>query len=105
MYISSQTSYRDQGCVIEFCKVGTAGANSIGGGGTQATWGIRCEGANNLRISGCEVCNITMSGSKNIGGIFASACTGLVELYNNKGHGVKVTSTSVTSFPIGLRRE
>ncbi|MEI6851343.1 MAG: fibronectin type III domain-containing protein [Bacteroidota bacterium] len=105
MYISSQTSYRDQGCVIEFCKVGTAGANSIGGGGTQATWGIRCEGANNLRISGCEVCNITMSGSKNIGGIFASACTGLVEVYNNKVHDVKVTSTSTTSIPIGLRIE
>jgi len=56
-------------------------------------------------VFGCEVCNITMSGSKNIGGIFFSTCIGLCEVFNNKVHDLKVSSTAVTSVPIALRIE
>jgi len=105
IYILSQTTFRDQNCMVDSIMIGTAGANSIGGGGTQATWGLRCDGANNVKVWNCEVCNITMTSSKNIGGIFLSACTGACEVFNNKVHDIKVTSTSTSAVPIGLRIE
>jgi len=105
IYLLSQTTYRDQNCTFDSCMIGTASANSIGGNGTQATWGLRCDGANSVRVWGCEVCNIFMSGTKNIGGIFLSACTGACQVSGNKVHDISVTSTSTTAVPIGLRIE
>ncbi len=102
IWLVSQAAFPDINCVIDSCKVGTT-ANSIGGVGTGATWGIRCDYANTIIISANEVGNITMTGTKNIGGIFLGGCTGLSQVYNNKVHDLKVTSTSTSSAPIGIR--
>ena len=105
IYLLSQTTFHDQNLMIDSCMIGTAGAGSIGGNGTQATWGIRCDGVDSVKVWDCEVCNIYMSGTKNIGGIFLSACPGVCQVFSNKVHDIKVTSTSTTAVPIGLRIE
>ena len=95
-------TFPDQNCVIDSCKIGTY-ANSIGGIGSGATWGLRCDDISNMHVTACEVGNITMTGTKNIGGIFFSNCPGLSQICNSKIFNLKVTGSSTNSAPIGIR--
>ncbi|MEI8203105.1 MAG: hypothetical protein WCH34_08850 [Bacteroidota bacterium] len=100
--LSQTAAFPDFNCVIDSCRIGTS-ANSIGGTGTGATWGIRCDAISGMKVFGCEVGNITMTGTKNIGGIFLSNCAGMSQIYNNTVHDLKVTGVSTNSAPIGIR--
>ncbi len=100
--LAQSFSIPDSNCVVDSCKIG-ATANSIGGNGSGATWGIRCDVQSGVRVSGSEVSYITMSGTKNIGGVFLSNCPGSTLVYNNKIHDIKVSGTSASSTPTGIR--
>ncbi|MEI6765543.1 MAG: T9SS type A sorting domain-containing protein [Bacteroidota bacterium] len=107
MLFNSYAGIPDNNCVVDSCTIGAVTANNIGGNGSQACWGFRANTMSNLKVYGNEIRNVTMSGTKNLGGLFLSGCSGTCDVYCNTVHDIKVTHTNAgtNSVPIGLRME
>ena len=83
--------------------IGSATVNDIGGG-TAATYGIQAASQSGLKIFNTEVRNVGVtSGSVTVDGIFLSGFVGSNDVYNNKIHDLRNSSTSATTGITGIR--
>lgn len=79
--------------------IGGSSANDIGNG-SSSTYGVYAYYQSGLRVFNTEIRNI--GASTTAYGIYLSSCIGTTNLYNNKIHDLKNTSTSSTSAIYGI---
>jgi len=101
-------TFNDVGCYVGntnpngFNSIGSANANDIGNG-ANLSYGIRASNQNNVQIFQNEIRNITVTGAVTSNGIFVEGATGLAQIYRNKVHDIRNTSTTATNQVNGIR--
>lgn len=114
IYLLGNAAYPDDACEIGttgggITTIGGSAANDIGNG-SAATWGIQVTSQKNISIFKTEIRNITGTSTSAVDGIYmvntgsTTTSVGTCNIYNNKIHDLKSTSTSSTSHRVnGIR--
>ena len=97
---TGSAAFRDDGLKITDCKIGEFASNSLGGI-TGQVFGIYVLNAQNSKISGNTVKNVTTTGA--VDGVFISALTGNNEISNNVVQAVRNAGTTSTGVATGIR--
>jgi hypothetical protein len=105
IYIASNATWPDLNIEVSGCIIGGSAANDIGNG-SSTTNGIRASSVSGISIFNNEVRNITVTGAVTLYGIYIENLQGTVSnVYSNKVHDLKSTSTSSTSLIYGIRTD
>ncbi|MCU1267767.1 MAG: hypothetical protein JWM21_4085 [Acidobacteria bacterium] len=103
----TSTAFPDLNCEIGITgggatTIGAATANDIGNGSLQS-YGIRATSQSGVKIFNAEVRNVTVTSSVLSDGIFLEGFIGTNDVYNNKVHDIRNSSTSATTGISGIR--
>lgn len=97
----TSATYPDLNTEISSCIIGSSSANDIGNG-SSASYGIYMYYQSASSIFSNEIRNITVTSTVAAYGMYLSYMYGTSNVYNNKIHDIKTTSTSTSSLLYGL---
>ncbi len=97
---TGSAAFRDDALKITDCKIGELAPNSLGGI-TGQVFGIYVLNAQNSKISGNTIKNVTTIGA--VDGVFVSALTGNNEISNNVVQAIRNSGTTSTGVASGIR--
>ncbi|MFH1936877.1 MAG: hypothetical protein ABIK52_04875, partial [Bacteroidota bacterium] len=105
IWFYGNSTYFDSDCQVGITgggttTIGAATANDIGNG-TSTSYGIRAYYQKNLSVFNTEIRNVTTTAAS-VYGLSCESSQGTSQVYNNKIHDIKTTSTSTSYYVYGI---